>query len=246
MTTPERGGRFYDLPRISSRYLGHRHSGAAGPNHVMEEPAFLAELGSVDKLRVIDLGCGDATTGLQLLNAGCQSYLGVDSSASMVTASGESLRGTAGRVVRMDMEDFSAPPGTCDLVVSRLALHYVEDVESVLAACRDCLSPGGRLIFSVIHPLLSAYDSQSDGTRTSWVVDDYFSRGARDRRWMGGNVVWFHRTVEDYVGALLRAGFSLDSLRECEPAEARFGGEAEEFARRRRVPLFLLLSATRA
>ncbi|MDQ5861738.1 MAG: hypothetical protein M3536_05695 [Actinomycetota bacterium] len=60
---------------------------------------------------------------------------------------------------------------------------------------------------------------------------------------MGDTVTWFHRTIEQYVGALTGAGFSLSALRECEPEPDRFGGDEAELSRRRRVPLFLLLSA---
>ncbi|MEC5179665.1 hypothetical protein RCH07_001004 [Arthrobacter sp. CG_A4] len=60
---------------------------------------------------------------------------------------------------------------------------------------------------------------------------------------MGDTVTWFHRTIEQYVGALTGAGFTLTALRECEPEPGRSGGDEGELERRRRVPLFLLLSA---
>ncbi|MGW0192803.1 class I SAM-dependent methyltransferase [Nonomuraea sp. NPDC003201] len=246
MTGTKRGGSFYDAPQVVGRYLDHRHSGVSSPNHVMEEPAFLAELGEVAGLRVLDLGCGDAAIGQVLLEAGCRSYLGLDGSAAMVEAANTALGGTAGRVEMADIEDFSAPPSSFDLVVSRLAFHYVEDIEPVLATLHGCLSPGGRIILTVVHPVLTSHDSGLREKRTSWVVDDYFLQGPREREWMGSTVTWFHRTVEDYVVALTKAGFSLTSLRECAPFEDRFAGDADELARRRRVPLFLLLSGMRA
>jgi 2-polyprenyl-3-methyl-5-hydroxy-6-metoxy-1,4-benzoquinol methylase len=118
------------------------------PNLVMEEPALLDELGSVEGLRVADLGCGDAALGRVLLSGGCARYLAIDGSERMVAAARETLRGTAGEVERGDIEDFAAPTGAFDLVVSRMALHYVEDVERVLSACHSCLSPGGRIVFT--------------------------------------------------------------------------------------------------
>ncbi|MFI7132970.1 class I SAM-dependent methyltransferase [Nonomuraea sp. NPDC050153] len=245
MAGNKRGGSFYDAAQVAARYLGHRHSGVSSPNHVMEEPAFLEELGEVTGLRVLDLGCGDAAIGQVVLDAGCRSYLGLDGSAAMVEAGNAALCGTAGRVEMVDIEDFSAPPSSFDLIVSRLAFHYVEDIEPVLASCLECLSPGGRIIFTVVHPVLTSHDPGVRGKRTSWVVDDYFLQGPREREWMGGTVTWFHRTIEDYVSLLTKSGFSLTSLRECAPYEDRFNGDADELARRRRVPLFLLLAAMR-
>lgn len=53
------------------------------------------------------------------------------------------------------------------------------------------------------------------------------------------------RTVEDYVCELLGAGFTLSKLRECAPRRERFDDE-QEFERRTRVPLVLLLAGVRA
>jgi SAM-dependent methyltransferase len=240
------GGSFYDKRQISQQYLTHRHSGVTSPNHVMEEPAFLDELGTVTGLRVLDLGCGDAAIGPTLLDAGCRSYVGLDGSVAMVQAATETLRGSAGRAVLADIEDFSAPPCSFDLVISRLALHYVEDLEAALTASRTWLAPGGRLVFSVVHPVLTSHDAGTSGPRASWIVDDYFVRGPRPRTWLGDQVTWFHRTVEDYVRALVDAGFTLSGLRECAPQADLFNGDTAELARRRRVPLFLLLSGVRS
>jgi predicted RNA methylase len=48
----------------------------SSPNHVMEEPA--AEIGYPTGLRVLDLGCGDASLGRTLLGAGATSYIGTN------------------------------------------------------------------------------------------------------------------------------------------------------------------------
>lgn len=238
------GGDFYDRPGVFGRYADHRHGGVYSPNTVMEEPALRGELGDVAGMRVLDLGCGDAAIGRDLLASGCRSYLGVDASERMVEAARRTLSGTGGRVERVGIEQFSSGPGTVDLVLSRLALHYLPDVSGVLAASRRWLSPGGRLVVSVVHPVITAQDARGGGgeRRTSWLVDDYFVPGERRREWLGDAVRWHHRTVEDYVQALLVAGFVLTSLRECAPQAELFTGHDDELARRRRVPLFLLLA----
>jgi SAM-dependent methyltransferase len=210
----------------------------------MEEPALLAELGDVAGLDVLDLGCGDAALGGMLLQQGCTSYLGIDGAQEMVKRAEVTLQDTRGTVALQNMEELSLPARSVDLVVSRMALHYLEDLDAVLRACRAALATGGRVCFSVLHPVITSSDVQSSpGPRGSWTVDDYFLSGARERLWMGDTVTWFHRTIEEYVDALTGAGFTLTALRECKPEPGRFGGDEAELARRRRVPLFLLLSA---
>ncbi|HYH91042.1 MAG TPA: methyltransferase domain-containing protein [Solirubrobacteraceae bacterium] len=242
-----RGGAFYDLPGVLERYREARPPGVSDPNRVMEEPALLEALGSVEGLRVVDLGCGDAALGRRLLSAGCARYLAIDGSARMVEAARETLRGTAGEVERRDIEDFSAPPGAFDLVVSRMALHYVEDVSRVLSACHACLAPGGRVVFTVVHPVITSHDARAstEELRADWVVDDYFAAGPRELDWLGGAVVWHHRTIEAYVAALQGAGLALTAVRECPPRRERFEGDETELARRNRIPLFLLLAGAR-
>lgn len=237
----------YEDPAALAAYERHRHSGATSPNTVMEEPALRRHLGDVRGLRVADLGCGDAAIGADLLDAGCAEYYGIDASPGMVELARARLEGRNATIEVRDLTSFGFPPDRFDLVISRLALHYVADVAPVLAACRACLSPGGSIVLTVVHPVLTAHDGGAPGRRrTSWLVDDYFVRGERRRPWFGTTVTWHHRTVEDWVALLLGAGFVLEALSECAPERALFHGDEAEFARRLRVPLFLLLAARRA
>lgn len=91
----------------------------------------------------------------------------------------------------------------------------------------------------MVHPVITSHQATpTPGLRTSWLVDDYFHQGPRQRAWMGSTVIWFHRTVEAYVRELAGAGFRLTGLRKCEPMPMAFNGDAVELERRRRVPLF--------
>jgi SAM-dependent methyltransferase len=238
---------FYDAGDVFDRYRSAVHPGPASANFVMEEPAVLDAVGDVFGLRILDLGCGDAAIGRRLLEAGCRGYVGIDASARMIEAADAALHGTAGEARRDTIERFSAPADSFDLVISRLALHYVEDLDATLAACRACLSSGGRMVFTVVHPVVTSHDAGSPGDeqRASWVVDDYFNEAPRELDWLGGRVVWHHRTVEQYVATFQRAGFRLTALSECPPRPERFADDREELARRRRVPLFLLLAGER-
>ncbi len=58
---------FYDVPGVYDRYTAHRKDNRLSPNYVMEEPAFLNEVGDPTGLRVLDLGCGDGAFGRLLL-----------------------------------------------------------------------------------------------------------------------------------------------------------------------------------
>jgi len=237
------GGSFYDAEDVHTRYTTHRDGEQhLNPNHVMEEPAVLAEVGDPAGLRILDLGCGDGRFGRRMLMAGARSYHGVDGSHRMIELAGRNLAGTAGTVELADIEDVSPPAGSLDMITARLSLHYVADVGRVLKVAAEALATEGRFIFTVVHPVITSHDNQPTGPRTSWTVDDYFNTGPRVRNWLGSQVTWHHRTIQDHVGLVTEAGLTLTALRECEPVPERFDGHADELARRRRVPLFLLLN----
>jgi SAM-dependent methyltransferase len=234
----------YDDAEVLAGYLAHR--GAAGsPNTLMEEPAFLDELGAVPGARVLDLGCGDGALSVLVRERGAASYRGVDGSARMVAAANAAHGSAYASFEVGDIEDLATAAGAYDVVTSRMALHHVEHLDPVLAMVHRALVPGGRLVLSVVHPVITSHVDPSPGRRTSWVVDEYFVRGPRVRPWFGGSVTWYHRTVEDHVRALRASGLVLGALQECEPRERLLAHDPEELARRRRVPLVLLLAATR-
>ena len=231
---------------VLRRQRGVRHIYAAPrvvsqPERHHRKPAFLDVLGDVRGRRVLDLGCGDGRFGRNLLDAGALSYLGVDASANRAALADQTLPGC---VRHQRIEEFTAPPGSMDLVVSRLALHYVSDVGAVLRRVYATLVHSGRLVFSVEHPIITSSDQawQGRGPRQAWLVDDYFVTGRRETEWMGSRVVKFHRTVEDYVSLIQSAGLRLATLREPAPAVQRFASQ-QEFRRHQRIPLLLLLSA---
>jgi SAM-dependent methyltransferase len=199
-------------------------------------------IGEVVGSRILDLGCGDAAFGRLALSRGCRTFVDVDGSCNMVAAAQQTLEGTSGEVVHSTIEAWTYPEAAFDLVVSRLALHYVPDVEAVFAQVYRTLTPGGRFVFSVEHPVLTCCDrGWQSGQRQAWLVDNYFEIGLRVTSWLGGQVLKYHRTVEAYFIALQGAGFAVESLRESHPRRDMFADEAE-YKRRKRIPLFLFLA----
>lgn len=236
------GPSFYDDDAVFATYMQHRQRHDT-PNDTLERPVLRELFGDLAGRRVLDLGCGDAMFGRESLELGCRSYLGLEGSRNMVAVAQETLAGTAGQVVQTTIQGWDYPPARFDLVVSRLALHYVAELEQIFALVYRTLTAGGRFVFSVEHPVITSCDrGWTPGTqRQDWIVDDYFVTGQRVTRWLGGEVRKYHRTVEDYFGGLQRAGFVVEQLRESQPRREWFADE-QTYARRCRIPLFLLLA----
>jgi SAM-dependent methyltransferase len=241
---PADGPTFYDDPDVFDRYTRMREA-PGNANETLEQPELDELVGNPRGVRVLDLGCGAGAFGRDLLARGAARYVGVDGSTRMVESAREHLAGTAAEIRHGDLATLSVEPASFDLVTSRLALHYIPELSHVFSTAWNALVPGGRMVFSVEHPVItSCARSWTDGKRADWIVDDYFRTGRRQTDWMGATVTKYHRTLQELWDQLRAAGFVVDDLREGRPRRASFSDEAE-YERRRRIPLFLIIAAHR-
>ncbi len=237
------GKQVFDSATKTDAYRAWRHH-PNSPNKSIEEPIILELLGDVTNTAILDLGCGDAIFGQKLLAMGCQAYTGIESSHQMVDVATEILAGSHGNVIHDKIETWAYPETQFDLVLSRLALHYVANLDQAFANVYKSLRPGGRFVFSILHPVISSCDESREGNRKrqNWIVDRYFEPGPRQVYMMDEYIEQHHRTIESIYRALQNAGFSITSLREAQPRRENFTDEAL-FKRRSRIPLFLFLAS---
>jgi SAM-dependent methyltransferase len=236
---------FYENEEILRDYLAFRHS-PESPNESIEKPALLELLGDVKNKTILDLGCGDAKFGVELLEAGsgCAAYTGLEPSSKMLELAQQNLAGTSGRLEQATIEAWTYPAEKFDVVISQLALHYVENLGEAFRNVHKTLKPNGRFVFSMVHPVITSCDKsrESNEQRTSWMVDDYFQQGARKVRLQNDYVTQYHRTLESILLSLQQAGFVIEQLREGCPKPENFKDKML-YKRRMRIPLFLILSA---
>ncbi len=238
------GPDFYDQENVFDYYTKRRQRDD-NPNDTLEAPIFMEMLGDFHGADILDLGCGQGGFGIKLLADGCRSYTGLEASTRMFAAA-DALKSAGGQIILTPMESWTYPEAAFDVVVSRLALHYISDIAQIFNRVHHTLKPGGRLIFSVEHPVITSsnHSATATGKRHDWIVDDYFVTGPRNVSWMGSEVIKYHRTVEDYFSGLQQAHFAVEQLRESRPRPEMFADEAL-YARRQRIPLFLMLAARR-
>ncbi|MFS0872547.1 class I SAM-dependent methyltransferase [Paenibacillus xylanilyticus] len=238
----ERGSDFYDQEANFEKYM-ERRQWQENANDTLEKPVMLELIGDVAGKSILDLGCGDARFGAELLDSDHRGakYTGIEGSKNMVRTAQETVRGMNAQIEHAFMEDWTYPANQYDLAISRLAIHYIEDTDTLFRSIYSALKDNGRFVFSVEHPVITS-TLQPSGTRTNWIVDQYFVEGYREQQWLGGSVKKMHRSIESYYMALQKAGFHVEHLRESTPQRQYFVNE-ETYLRRQRIPLFLFLSA---
>ncbi|MGD6780995.1 MULTISPECIES: class I SAM-dependent DNA methyltransferase [Bacillaceae] len=234
-----RGSSVYDQSDFFTNYMKRRNR-QDSPNNAIEGPIMFELVGNIQNRTILDLGCGDASFGKELLQLGAKHYTGVEGSEQMVEAARSTLLELDATIHNETMESFNYPSASYDLVTARFAIHYVSDIDRLFQSIHETLKEGGKFVFSIQHPLTtSSFASKESGDkRGNWIVDDYFRDGERKEPWINQVVVKYHRTIEQYFTALRKAGFSVQDLREGTPKREHFSSE-EEFVRRQRIPVVL-------
>ena len=196
--------------------------------------------------RVLDLGCGYGWHCGYAARHGAAYVLGTDLSEKMLETARIKNIAPAIQYRRSAMEDLTFPAGSFDVVLSSLAFHYVESFSQVVDKVRDSLAPGGYFVFSVEHPVFTAYGSQDwyydeNGNILHFPVDNYYYEGKRKAVFLGEEVVKYHRTLTTYLNTLLTHGFELSQVVEPQPPESmlHIPGMLDEMRR----PMMLIVSA---
>ena len=195
---------------------------------------------------ILDLGCGYGWHCIYAMEHGAVSAVGVDISGKMLEVAREKTEDSRVRYVECAMEDIDFPDESFDVVLSSLAFHYVESFSQVVDKVRDLLAPGGYFVFSVEHPVFTAYGSQDwyydeNGNILHFPVDNYYYEGKRKAVFLGEEVVKYHRTLTTYLNTLLTHGFELSQVVEPQPPESmlHIPGMLDEMRR----PMMLIVSA---
>jgi SAM-dependent methyltransferase len=178
--------------------------------------AKLGLLGQVQGLTILELGCGGGQCAVALAQHGAQ-VTGQDVSEAQLAfarqraaAAGVEIPFVAGSAV--DLSGFG--PETQDLILAVYVLPYVEPLAACLAECWRVLRPGGRLVFSLDHPLRDCFLDTEEQELTLYPVRDYFDETPIRWRFPGTHVRMANRhlPLSGWIDHLLVAGFVLVRL----------------------------------
>ena len=238
----------YDDPELYANYSRMRRS-IRGLDEAQEWHAFRSLLPDLHDKRLLDLGCGFGWHCRYARQQGARCVIGVDLSKNMLARAKAMTADPAIEYRRSAIEDVDFPAEEFDVVISSLALHYVERFELVCQKIYQCLASFGELVISVEHPVFTALATQEwcsgpKGERLHWPVDDYQKEGPRHTQWMADDVVKYHRTVSTYVNALINSGFRIAKLSEPEPMPEMLI-EQPDLKDDCRRPTFLLIAAVK-
>jgi 2-polyprenyl-3-methyl-5-hydroxy-6-metoxy-1,4-benzoquinol methylase len=194
-------------------------------------------------MRVLEAACGNGNLARRLADLGAE-VVAFDFAAAMVERARERSTAYQGRIEYcvVDATDEAAlatlGPAPFDALVCNMALMDMAAIEPLIAAGRRLLSEGGAFVFSVCHPCFNSlhtrfvaegWDDASGALRTEHSVRLTGYKTGRVSRGiaMAGQPeaqLYFHRPLEELLGAFFRQGYVLDGLLEPTfPPETRSG-----------------------
>jgi SAM-dependent methyltransferase len=170
--------------------------------------------------RILDIACGNGLTSRRLAAAGAD-VVAFDFSEEMIAIARE--RAHADRIAYsvLDATDYDAlvalGEGRFDAALCNMALFDIADVDPLVAAVAKLLRPGGRFVFSLLHPCFPGW---GDDAPSSWPPgESYF----KERWWLArnsgvrGKVGSTHRMLSTYLNVLSENGLAIDRVLEPRP-----------------------------
>jgi ubiquinone/menaquinone biosynthesis C-methylase UbiE len=157
---------------------------------------------------IVDIGCGEGTFTdfLQDTFPSAGTIVGIDASDDMIRLARNDYPTIDFRVE--DMSSLSLPDAAADLVCSRFAVHYSDDLDHTLAEIGRVTMAGGVFVFEDAHPFYATflkssldYERKEDVSFPVLSDDELF-------------VVHPSFTFEEYLNSFTRTGWSLRAIRE--------------------------------
>jgi SAM-dependent methyltransferase len=184
--------------------------------------ALLGLLGPPAGLRILDVACGHGRITRELARRAAAAVVGVDISGKLIGRARQAERDEP-LGIRYVHADVTVPgvlgPAAFDAATCSFGLSDIDDLDGAIAAVSDALRPGGRFVFSILHPCFAGgKDISGSWPATGRYYDEvrWTAQGARStlRRQVGAN----HRMLSTYLNTLRAHDLWLDRAAEPGPA----------------------------
>lgn len=241
----------YDNETFNKEYDKMRNDNKGmSANDVIEIPIFRKLLPDLNDKNILDLGCGYGENDLYFSKMGAKYVLGTDISTHMIDIANRDYKLDNIDYKVMAMEDISSIDRKFDIVVSSLAFHYVKEFDKLLFDINNLLNDNGYLVFSQEHPIADCViiddkiksNHINIGDKKFALVSDYNREGIRIHHWNGCDVNKYYRNFSTIINSLIKNGFIIDEINECEPNEEMISKNSK-YANQYDYPYYLFVKA---
>ncbi|MGO1508208.1 MAG: class I SAM-dependent methyltransferase [Microbacteriaceae bacterium] len=205
-----------DWQRIAADYESGRAS-ETSLDHLIEWPAQERVVGSVESLRVLDLGCGNGSKSIAFASSGAARVLGLD----IVDAFADVPDGLDVTFRVGDLSEVRSIVGEerFDLVTIFQAIGYAQDERRLMHDLFEVIAPGGHLVIARSHPIRFAVErarAEAVPLGVAYRATEPFTYPAS---WGTGTVTHRTFTFSETLNPALEAGFELEHIDEPAPTD---------------------------
>jgi len=207
--------------------------------HIMDAP-MLGRVAQAQARTVLDIGAGEGRFCRMLAARGIEAT-GLEPTAQLIAEARD--RDPQGRYVQGRAEQLPFGDAGFDMAVFYLSLIDIEGLDAAFCEAIRVLRPGGRILIGNLSSFATAVPegSQQGWTRVGegmvYSCDHYHTERSFLIGWRGIRVRNYHRTLAQYMEALLSRGMRLSHFAEPKPT----GGDAARRAQFSRAPMFVLM-----
>ncbi|MCL2545796.1 MAG: class I SAM-dependent methyltransferase [Oscillospiraceae bacterium] len=176
--------------------------------------AFISKhFSDVDKLNVLDAGCGNGEyTHILSQNGGI--VTGCDASAEMIKIAKEKYPLYNYEEVNI-MGAMPYENNAFDIVFCHLVLMDIDPIDNAISEFYRITKNNGRLFFSIVHPAFyrAEWEKNEQDIVLSKKVFDYITPIAEQQMFWGATM-HYHRPISYYLNTVAKAGFTLKEILE--------------------------------
>jgi ubiquinone/menaquinone biosynthesis C-methylase UbiE len=167
------------------------------PHIALEHPDVLRMVAACKGQRILDAGCGTGKYALEFLKSGA-SVVGIDFSEAMLAVAARRCQDAEFHEADLQRR-LPFPDESFDAVNCAQTLKHLPKLSRPMKEFARVLKPGGILVFSVTHPEMNweGY-AMKDRDRSRFCLTEHADI--------------FHHRFFDYIDAVDKAGFALDSI----------------------------------
>jgi SAM-dependent methyltransferase len=173
---------------------------------------------------ILEAGSGTGHLAFELSKL-TKRYVGVEPSTGMMAEANELLRNATVELVHSTLQSYQTSE-SFDLVISHMCLQAIGDYTAFLRAIEGRLATGGGFLISIPHPAFF-----NDYKKVIQLQEFHYMRDKSalinfqitlDSQGTIEQVPYFHRSLTNYISALVNAGLNLSFFKEIFPtAETR-------------------------
>ena len=202
-------------------------------------PAIFELLGETRGLRVLDGGCGEGYLTRLIARRGAI-VTGVEPASRLfnLCLQHEREKPLGITYLQQDICELRIPDSLFDGIVLNMTLMDIPDLERAITAAVGALSPGGRLVASILHPCFDEPMSLWPQRRRVEITE-YFDEAIHPQTFAPS----FHRPLSLYINLFIESGLTINRV-----IEPRLNDRdaATVNDRDAHVPTFIVLGADKA